>query len=58
MTAIAFVGLGDMGGRMAARLLASGHELTVYNRTAERARPLSRGRRRRGSLPGRRGPRG
>lgn len=40
MTAIAFVGLGDMGGRMAARLLASGHELTVYNRTAERARPL------------------
>lgn len=40
MTAVAFVGLGDMGGRMAARLLASGHELTVYNRTAERARPL------------------
>ena len=40
MTAIAFVGLGDMGGRMAARLLASGHDLTVYNRTAERARPL------------------
>ena len=40
MTAIAFVGLGDMGGRMAARLLASGHELTLYNRTAERARPL------------------
>ena len=40
MTAIAFVGLGDMGARMAARLLASGHELTLYNRTAERARPL------------------
>jgi 3-hydroxyisobutyrate dehydrogenase len=40
MTAIAFVGLGAMGGRMAARLLLSGHELTVYNRTSERARPL------------------
>lgn len=30
---IAFLGLGAMGSRMAARLLATGHELTVWNRT-------------------------
>lgn len=40
MTSIAFVGLGGMGSRMAARLLGAGHALTVYNRTRERARPL------------------
>jgi 3-hydroxyisobutyrate dehydrogenase-like beta-hydroxyacid dehydrogenase len=40
MTSIAFVGLGGMGSRMAARLLGAGHALTVSNRTRERARPL------------------
>lgn len=34
MGKIAFLGLGAMGSRMAARLLAAGHELTVWNRTA------------------------
>jgi len=29
-----------MGGRMARRLLAAGYDLTVYNRTRERTRPL------------------
>lgn len=34
---IAFLGLGIMGSRMAANLLAAGHELTVWNRTAATA---------------------
>jgi 3-hydroxyisobutyrate dehydrogenase-like beta-hydroxyacid dehydrogenase len=34
---IAFLGLGKMGSPMARRLLAAGHELTVWNRTRERA---------------------
>jgi 3-hydroxyisobutyrate dehydrogenase-like beta-hydroxyacid dehydrogenase len=33
-----FIGLGIMGSRMAANLRRAGHELTVWNRTAERAR--------------------
>ncbi len=33
MTRIAFLGLGAMGSRMARRLLAAGHELTLWNRT-------------------------
>ena len=37
---IGFVGLGIMGSRMATNLLAAGHELVVWNRTAERAAPL------------------
>jgi 3-hydroxyisobutyrate dehydrogenase-like beta-hydroxyacid dehydrogenase len=32
---VAFLGLGIMGSRMAANLCAAGHELTVWNRTAE-----------------------
>jgi 3-hydroxyisobutyrate dehydrogenase len=36
----AFLGLGNMGGGMAARLLAAGHALSVYNRTIARAAPL------------------
>lgn len=40
MTRIAFLGLGAMGGRMAARLLGAGHELTVWNRSAAAAAPL------------------
>jgi 3-hydroxyisobutyrate dehydrogenase-like beta-hydroxyacid dehydrogenase len=35
-----FVGLGRMGSRMAARLLAAGHELRVYDVVAEAAAPL------------------
>jgi 3-hydroxyisobutyrate dehydrogenase-like beta-hydroxyacid dehydrogenase len=35
---VAVVGLGLMGEPIARRLLAAGHELTVFNRTAERAR--------------------
>jgi 3-hydroxyisobutyrate dehydrogenase-like beta-hydroxyacid dehydrogenase len=40
MTAIGFVGLGAMGGRLAARLLATGHDVVGTNRTAERGVPL------------------
>jgi 3-hydroxyisobutyrate dehydrogenase-like beta-hydroxyacid dehydrogenase len=38
---IAFLGLGEMGSRMAQRLLDAGHELTVWNRTASKAEPLA-----------------
>ena len=37
MTAIAVVGLGAMGSRIAARLVGAGHELVVWNRTREKA---------------------
>jgi 3-hydroxyisobutyrate dehydrogenase-like beta-hydroxyacid dehydrogenase len=37
---VAFLGLGQMGTPMATRLLAAGHELTVWNRTPERTKPL------------------
>ncbi len=37
---IGFVGLGMMGTPIAARLLAAGHHLSVYNRTKEKAQPL------------------
>lgn len=37
---IGFIGLGIMGSRMAANLLRKGHDLVVYNRTKEKARPL------------------
>ena len=40
MTAIAWIGLGAMGSRMAARLRESGHELVVWNRTREKAEAL------------------
>jgi 3-hydroxyisobutyrate dehydrogenase-like beta-hydroxyacid dehydrogenase len=40
MTAIAVIGLGAMGGRIAARLVASGHEVVVWNRSPERVQPL------------------
>jgi 3-hydroxyisobutyrate dehydrogenase-like beta-hydroxyacid dehydrogenase len=38
---IAFLGLGKMGAPMARRLIAAGHELTVWNRTPERAAPFA-----------------
>jgi 3-hydroxyisobutyrate dehydrogenase len=40
MKRVAFLGLGRMGSAMASRLLGRGYEVTVYNRTAERAQPL------------------
>ncbi|KKD06946.1 NAD(P)-dependent oxidoreductase [Streptomyces sp. WM6386] len=40
MEHIAFLGLGHMGAPMARRLLAAGHPLTVWNRTAGKAGPL------------------
>lgn len=41
MATLAFLGLGQMGGPMAARLLEVGHQLTVWNRTPQRAEPLA-----------------
>jgi 3-hydroxyisobutyrate dehydrogenase-like beta-hydroxyacid dehydrogenase len=40
MAKIAFLGLGQMGSAMAARLLQAGHEVTVWNRTPEKTKPL------------------
>ncbi|HZQ71987.1 MAG TPA: NAD(P)-dependent oxidoreductase [Burkholderiales bacterium] len=39
---VGFVGLGQMGRPMAARLLQAGHTLTVYNRTRSAAQPLEK----------------
>ncbi|NEA29215.1 NAD(P)-binding domain-containing protein [Actinomadura bangladeshensis] len=41
MTRIAFLGLGRMGSPMAGRLLAAGHDVSVWNRTPGRAAPLA-----------------
>jgi 3-hydroxyisobutyrate dehydrogenase-like beta-hydroxyacid dehydrogenase len=38
---IAFLGLGQMGTPMAMRLLDAGHDLVVWNRSSDRARPLT-----------------
>jgi 3-hydroxyisobutyrate dehydrogenase-like beta-hydroxyacid dehydrogenase len=40
MASLGFVGLGEMGGRIAKRLLAAGHEVTGYNRTRSKAEAL------------------
>ena len=40
MATLGFIGLGAMGSRMARRLLAAGHPLVGYNRTAAKAEPL------------------
>ena len=40
MSAVGFVGLGAMGGPIAGRLLAAGHELHGTNRTPSKAQPL------------------
>ena len=37
---IGFLGLGNMGTPMALRLLVAGHELSVWNRSEERTKPL------------------
>jgi 3-hydroxyisobutyrate dehydrogenase-like beta-hydroxyacid dehydrogenase len=39
---IGFLGLGEMGTPMALRLLAAGHELSVWNRSEARTKPLIR----------------
>jgi 3-hydroxyisobutyrate dehydrogenase-like beta-hydroxyacid dehydrogenase len=39
-TKLGFVGLGAMGSRIAGRLLAAGHEVHGFNRSAARAKPL------------------
>jgi 3-hydroxyisobutyrate dehydrogenase-like beta-hydroxyacid dehydrogenase len=41
MAKLAFIGLGLMGTPMATRLLEAGHDLTVWNRTAEKTGPLT-----------------
>ncbi|MCU0829909.1 MAG: NAD(P)-dependent oxidoreductase [Rhizobiaceae bacterium] len=38
---ISFLGLGLMGGPMAGRLIASGHDLTVWNRDTAKMQPLA-----------------
>ena len=40
MSKVAFLGTGIMGSAMVRRLLACGHEVAVYNRTARKAAPL------------------
>jgi 3-hydroxyisobutyrate dehydrogenase-like beta-hydroxyacid dehydrogenase len=40
MATLGYVGLGVMGGGVARRLLAAGHEVHGYNRTREKAAPL------------------
>ncbi|WP_303311327.1 NAD(P)-dependent oxidoreductase [Hymenobacter sp. BT730] len=40
MAQLALLGLGHMGQAMAANLIRAGHQLTVYNRTAEKAKPM------------------
>ena len=41
MANLGYVGLGVMGGRMAARLLAKGHRVTGFNRTRSKAEALA-----------------
>ena len=41
MTAVAVVGLGAMGRRMARRLLVAGHDVIVWNRTSEKMSELT-----------------
>ena len=42
MAKIGFLGLGEMGTPMATRLLRAGHDMTVWNRSAERTVPLAK----------------
>lgn len=41
MTRVAFLGLGAMGSRMAAKLIEVGHDVTVWNRTPDRGGALA-----------------
>jgi len=38
---VGFIGLGRMGAAMAANLLKAGHQVTVYNRSADKARAMA-----------------
>ena len=38
---VGFIGLGIMGAPMALNIRKRGHRLTVYNRTSDKARPLT-----------------
>ena len=38
---VGFIGLGHMGGGMARNLIKAGHEITVYNRSADKAKLLA-----------------
>jgi len=38
---VGFIGLGQMGSAMAANLLTAGHEVTVYNRSRDKAEALA-----------------
>ncbi|HZR45240.1 MAG TPA: NAD(P)-dependent oxidoreductase [Candidatus Manganitrophaceae bacterium] len=38
---LGFIGMGQMGRRMASRLVEAGYPLAVYNRTAEKTKPLA-----------------
>jgi 3-hydroxyisobutyrate dehydrogenase-like beta-hydroxyacid dehydrogenase len=38
---VGFIGLGRMGQAMATRMLQAGHEVAVFNRTPEKAKPLA-----------------
>jgi 3-hydroxyisobutyrate dehydrogenase len=40
MAKLAFIGLGQMGAPMAARLVDAGHDVTVWNRSIEKTEPL------------------
>jgi 3-hydroxyisobutyrate dehydrogenase-like beta-hydroxyacid dehydrogenase len=40
ITRVGFAGLGAMGAGIAARIAAAGHDVTVWNRTREKAQPL------------------
>jgi 3-hydroxyisobutyrate dehydrogenase-like beta-hydroxyacid dehydrogenase len=51
MQPVGFVGLGLMGGPMAANLLKAGFDLSVYNRSADKARPLVEAGARRATTP-------
>jgi 3-hydroxyisobutyrate dehydrogenase-like beta-hydroxyacid dehydrogenase len=48
---VGFIGLGQMGSAMAANLIKAGHEVTVWNRSAEKAEPLIRAGARRADRP-------
>ena len=58
MTTVAFIGLGIMGGPMAANLVEAGFDVVGYNRTPDKVERADRGRRPRRRHRRRGGPRG
>ena len=55
---IGFIGLGNMGGHMARRLVEAGHRLTVFDTRPEAVDSLTRARRHRRRLRRRTSPTG